>query len=86
MWCGHCVTELRTLLQEARDLADSGFTLAAVSSTPVADPDGAIKLLKVPAGLAVNTLRKTCHRFPRTTAALVRRERAWSEPIGPRCR
>jgi peroxiredoxin len=56
MWCSHCVRELQSLLQEIRDLAGSGVAVAAVSSSPITDPDGAIKALKVPAGLAFNLL------------------------------
>jgi FtsP/CotA-like multicopper oxidase with cupredoxin domain/peroxiredoxin len=60
--CGHCVTELRRLLQEARDLAGSGVSLVAVSSAPIADLDRAMKLLRVPAGLEFHLLVDEDHR------------------------
>jgi FtsP/CotA-like multicopper oxidase with cupredoxin domain/peroxiredoxin len=56
MWCSHCVVELRSLLQEARDLAGSGLTLVAVSGAPIEDPERATQSLEVPAGLAFQLL------------------------------
>ena len=54
--------ELRSLLQEARDLAGSGVALVAVSSAPIADPDRAVESLEVPAGLAFHLLVDEDHR------------------------
>jgi peroxiredoxin len=47
---------MQSLVQEFRALAKSGVTLVAVSSAPIADPDGAIKTLNVPTGLAFHLL------------------------------
>ncbi len=56
MACVHCTRLLRNLLQEARELADSDFTIVAVSSEPIADLENALKSLKVPPDLGFRLL------------------------------
>lgn len=56
MRCGHCVKELRELLQEARSLAGTDVLAVAVSSDPIADSAKALNLLRVPTDVEFHLL------------------------------
>jgi FtsP/CotA-like multicopper oxidase with cupredoxin domain/peroxiredoxin len=61
--CVHCARELRDLLRQAGDLADTDTTFIAVSSEPIAESDKAIQALQIPTGLGFVLLVDENHRL-----------------------
>ena len=61
MSCSHCTQQLRNLLRESRELADSKIAIVAISSEPIAETEKARRALEVSGGLPLQLFTDESH-------------------------